>query len=881
MRRFREFFFRLQLPFRRRKIEADLHEEIENHLALATEAHLAAGLSPAEARAAALREFGHVDGIKETYRDVRGFPWFEQSLQDFRLAARSLRKNPAFAVVAILTLALGIGVNTTMFSFLTALLYRPVPFPAPERIVELHRTSPQTPFGPHAPADLLDAQAQNEVFSHFAIVDAPSYSLATPGQPPERVSAAAVSGDFFALLGMPPLHGRVFGPAEDKPGHNGVVVLSYAFWQRRFGGDPRAIGRHLRLDGESVEIIGVMPEDFRLPLAWGNRELWRPLALTAPLAQGRNGYWLLAIARLKPEATLAAAEANLNTIAARLATEYPATNAQSGYFLTVLGRDAARQGANFFWMLMGLAAAVLLIACANLANLQLARNSRRAHEYAVRIALGAGRSRLVRMLLAESLLVALLGGIAGVFAAWGTNQFVSREFARMMEDPAFRLELDYRVLAFALGAALVTGVVFGLSPAWLATRVDASAGLKRGTGATSDRSRGRLREGLVMAELSLTLVLMSAAGYFLHGIYELTHRDLGWREDHLLTARFALPAARYGDVDKCAQFYSRLNTELAAVPGVRASVTCDIIPLWGFFNQRAVVPEGAANDAKGKESMSYVNTTTPGYFDALGMKLLQGRDFTAADRSGSPAVVIVNQTLAQQLWPNENPIGKRLGSSDPAKRDWMEIVGVVNDVGFLMNPNPPTKFQIYRPMAQTGGNYFAVVAHTSVPAHTLADELRRAVERVDPDLAAYQVASIEQLVETSGSGTALIVNGIIFMAVASLLLSAIGIYGLVSNLVVERTREIGIRIALGARLRTVVWMVLRHGLRLAAIGIVGGSLGAVALAAILGTIMPGIRQDPPIVGGGAVMLFGIMLVACWLPARRAARVDPMVALRAE
>ncbi|MBI2516836.1 MAG: ABC transporter permease [Opitutae bacterium] len=878
----RQFLFRLQSLFRRRKIEEELDAEVSTHLEMATEANLAAGMPLEEARFAARRQFGGVDQIKESYRDARGFPWVDQLRQDLGLTLRLLRKSPGFTAVAILTLALGIGVNTTTFSFLNAILFRTLPFTEPARLVQLHRTSPQAAFGPHAPADLLDAQAQNEVFSHFAIIDLPSYSLAAPGEPPERVSAFAVSGDFFPMMGVPPLHGRVFGPAEDKPGHSQVVVLSHHFWMRRFGGDPAIVGRRLRLDGEPVEVIGVMPEQFYFPQLWGPRDLWKPLALAAPLANARDGYWLNAAARLKPGVTLVQAQANLNAIAGRLGREYPLTNAQSGYFLGLLGQQTRSESGPFFGMLMGLALSVLLIACANLANLQLARSSSRVHEYAVRIALGSGRWRLVRLLLTESLAISLLGGACGVLAAWGTSQLLAGQLARLMGDPNFSLPLDLRVLGFALLTALATGVLFGIAPAWLASKVDVNAGLKQaGRGMTGDRSRYRLRQLLVVGELSLTLMLLAGVGYFIHGFYVLAQRDLGWRQNHLLTARIALPSSRYGDIEKCRAFYERVNEELAATPGVKRTFTCDIIPLFGFYNQRPVVTEAATATTKGQEAVAFVNTTTPGYFDALGMKLLQGRDFTSGDRPGAPAVVIVNQTLAQQLWPGENPLGKRLGGPDPAKREWLEVVGVVNEVSYSLNPNPPTHLQIYRPMAQTGGNYFALAAYTSVAPETLADELRRAVSRVDPDLAAYEVTSLEQQLEQSGAGTAVILNGLLVMAGTGLLLSAIGIYGVIANLVIERTNEIGIRIALGAQLRDAVWLVLRQGLRLAVVGVLLGAAGATALAGVLGRFIPGMQQDPLVVAGGALLLVSVMLLACWLPARRAARVDPIVALKAE
>ena len=882
MKLLRRIRFRLGVLYGKDKIDAEMDAEMRMHLELRTERNLAAGMSPDEAYFAARRAFGGVEQIKERCRDQRGWRWLDELAHDISYAARMLQKSPGFTAVAVFTLALGMGVNTSTFSFFNALVFRPLPFAGPEGLVQLFRTSPHS-FGPHAPADLVDIKAQNEVFAKFAIIDSPSFSLAVSGQPAERVSACAVSGDYFAMLGVPPLLGRVFGVAEDQPGRNQVVVLSYQYWMRRFAGDPGIIGRTLRLDGEPVTAIGVMPEQFDYPMLWGSQDLWKPLAMDAGVAKVREGYWLRAVARLKPGVTLAQAQANLNTIAGRLSHDYPLTNGQSGFYLASLIKSAFGPEQQFNWMIMGLAAAVLVIACANLANLQLARSSGRAREYAIRIALGASRLRLLRQMLTESLVLSLIGGVFGVLGAWCANQVLASQLAQIFEEPTLRLSIDSRVLGFALFAALATGAIFGVGPAWLASHVDVNAGLKQaGRGVTGDRSRHRLRQALIVAELSLTLVLLAGAGYFVHGFHKLAQRELGWRMDHLLTARLALPSSRYGDVEKCRAFYDRLNEELAAVPGVQRSVICDILPVFGFYNTRGVVAEGETSPPAGQEIQAAVNTVTPGYFEALGMKIQQGRDFTTADRPGAPAVVIINRTLALQFWPNENPLGKRISGPDPAHRDWMEVVGVVNEVGFNLIPSPRTHLQIYRPIAQTGGNYFSVVARTSVAPESLVDALRQAVSRVDPDQAVYRVASAEQMLALGGADNDILTNSLLVMAVSGLLLSALGLYGVIANLVVERTSEIGIRVALGARLRNVVWLVLSQGVRLAALGVILGLAGAWALARLLGRFMPGILgQDPLVVVGCSLLLFCVTLLACWLPARRAAQVDPMEALRAE
>jgi len=880
MHRLRRFLFRLRSLFRKKAIEAELDEELRVHLEMAVEARVAAGLAPEEARLAARRELGGLDQIKEAYRDERGLPWVEQLRQDLRFAARSLAKSPGFAAIAILVLALGIGVNTSTFSFINAVVLQPaVPYPEPQQLVQVFRSAPQMSFGSHSPADLLDLRAQNEVFTQLAIIDTPAYNLAVEGQPAERVRGCAVSGNYFATVGTTALHGRLFGPAEDQPGRNQVVVLGYRYWQRRFGGDVSMVGKQLRLDGEPATVIGILPEQEDIFRLWGRPEIWRPLAMKPETARGRDGYWLSAIGRMKPGVTLAQVQANLQTIAARLAHDYPLTNAGSSFFARRLDEVG---GGNFFAVIMGLAAAVLLIACANLANLLLSRNSRRGREFAIRIALGATRWRLMRQMLTESMLLALVGGFCGVLGALATGRVLTRQLVELVDDPDFQVAVDVRVLLFSLALALATGLLFGIAPAWFASRTDAGAGLKQAGGGTSDRSRKRLRKVLIVTEVTLTLILLSSAGEFITGFRAMLRRETGWRTDHLLSARFALPDGRYRGVEQCSQFYARLNAEVAALPGVESSATCDILPLGGFYNTRTVVPEGSSAPAEGQGPVADVNTITPGYFAALGMKLLSGRNFTDKDDRGSPAVVIVSDSLAQHLWPGASPLGRRIGGPDPAHRDWMEVVGVVPEIQFKFNPNPATHWQIYRPMAQTGGNYFAIVVRTSVPPDTLAEPLRQAVRRVDPDQAVYSVASVDQELENFTRGSSVMTNGLTVMALAGLLLSTLGLYGVVASLVSERTNEIGVRMAMGARSGEVVWLILRQGARLALLGIALGSAGAWGAGRLIASMLAGVESQGAVVVTLCALLLGaVTLLACWLPARRAAKVDPMTALRAE
>jgi putative ABC transport system permease protein len=886
MRPLRRLCFRIGALIGKRKLDAEMDDEMRMHLELRIEKNMAAGMSPREAYFAARRSFGGVEQIKERCRDQWGLRWLDELAQDVPFAARMLRKSPGFTAVAVLTLALGVGITSTTFSYLRATVLRPLPFVRPAGLVSF--------VGAQAPADLLDLKAQNEVFAKFAIMDFPSYSISEAGRPAERVSAFAVGGDFFSMMGVPPLLGRVFDAEEDQLGHNQVVVLSYQYWMRRFSGDPAIVGQSVRLDGDPVQVIGVMPERFTIPTIWGSRDIWRPLAMVTDIKGVREAGWLRAVARLRPSVSLSQAQANVDAIAERLGRDHPLTNAHRRFFLGRLGAATPGQERLFYLMITALSASVLLIACANLANLQLARSLRRSREYAVRTALGAPRFRLLRQMLTESLMLSLIGGVLGVMGTWCADKVLSKRLAEALEQlpflmaadsqqSLFRLSIDARVLLFAFVSAVATGVIFGILPGWVASHVDVNASLKdSGNRATGSQSRHRLRQTLIVAELTLTLILLAGAGYFANGFRKLALRELGWRADHLLTARIVLPYNRYGDGDKCRAFYKRLNEELAAVPGVEGSALCDSLPVYGFYNVSEIAAEGAAPPVGGEAPGAYVNPVTQDYFEALGMKIRQGRIFAATDRYGAPGVAVISQTLAQLLWPNESPLGKRIGGAHPDNRYWLEVIGVVNEVNFSVDPYPRTHMQLYLPLAQTGGNYLYLAVRTSVAPETLAEPMRQAVSRVDPDLAIYQVSSAEQVAARSGDSDAILTSSLVFMAVSGLLLSALGLYGVIANAVAERTSEIGIRIALGAQLRDVVWLVLGQGVQLAVLGLAAGLAGAWALARILGAFMPGvIGQDPLVIAGCSFLLFGVTLLACWLPARRAARVNPVMALRAD
>jgi len=805
-------------------------------------------------------------------------------ISDLRHAFRSLAKSPGFTVVALLTLALGIGVNTAMFSLVNTLLFKAAPYPEPDRLVRVFRTSPQSQTWPHSPAELADLRTQATSFDRFSAFDWTNLSLAESGQPAERIPGLSIGLDFFATLGVRPALGRTFTAEELVPGHEPVVVLSHSLWQRRFGGDPEVVGRRLRIDGETATVVGVMPDGVDYPLLWGRVDAWRPLALTPEQLANRGAHWLNAIGRLKPGVSLTQAGAELSAIAARWAKDFPDTNSSTGLRPVILHKSTMDDtGRSLSMLVLGLAGFVLLIACANLANLQLARTSGRARDYAIRAALGASRLRLMRELLVESLLLSLSGGVLGfLVSTWVTDALARRIL--IGESPGLAISVDLPVLFFTLGASLATGLLFGLLPAWQASRIDVSSSLKaQSRGSTGDRAQHRLRNSLIVAEVALALTLLCGAGFFVRGLQRFAVSDLGWNRDHVITATLSLPALGYGTDDQRRAFYTRALTSLSALPGVEQASLSSSLPIWSYNSSRDVVPAGRALPPKELTPLANYISVSPGFFSVLKIQLVQGRLFPDNLAPGGPRVAVVNETLARQFWPGENPIGKRLGSSDPGNQEWDEVIGVVRDVGFAGNlARPETLLQVYRPLAQEPWSYLSVALRTTAAPESLATGLRLAIAGLDPDLPAYNIRSVDQSVDRFVRNFQITNQLLTGFAFLGLLLAAIGLYGVIAGLVVQRTAEFGIRFALGAQTRDVLWLVLGKGLRLAGLGAALGVVGSFALMGLLASIVPGLPgQDWLVLSCTVILLLGVTSAACLLPARRAAKVDPMIALRAE
>ncbi len=800
-----------------------------------------------------------------------------------KYALRQLLKSPAFTVIALLTLALGIGVNATTFTLTNAILNRLPGFAEPGRLVEIFGTQPQNAFATIAPANVRDMIQQSTVFEQMTPWCFQSFSLAQPGAPATRVSGLSVGGRFFGTLGVRPLLGRLLTPSDEGPGHYDVIAVSERFWKANLGGDPQVVGKTVRLDGIPVTVVGVMPESCQDYMSWGPVDIWQPVGYSEDGWEIRNNAWLNVAARLKPGVSLAQAQAELSTIAARLAHDHPEVNTQRG--LSAVPYELARVGnaRRITWIMMGLMVFVLLIACVNLANLQLARAATRAREHAVRIALGASRSHLIRQLLAESVLLSIAGGALGLLVAvWG-NKLLGSRLTISSDAPGFELPLDYRVVGFTLAISVATGILFGLTPALIASRTDVNLALKQsGRGTSGDRSKHRMRHALVVSELALALVVLTGASFFVRSVMRYGRSEPGWKFGSILTGSFVLSYNTYKTDDQVRSAIDKIQTALSGVPGVDRVSIAGSIPVFTFSNNGNFAIEGQPSP-QGKEPLAEKERITTEYFDTLGIHLLSGREFTPADRATTKQVVIINQAMANQFWPKGDALGHRIGSTDPKNPQWREIVGIVNNVRFPGNTGPLlTPFQTYHPMSQDPEHWLTFAARYSGQPGAVIDDARHAVARVDADLAVYNAGTVESTLAQSAANIVLVGQLMSIAAALGLLLALVGIYGVVANLAVQRTQEIGIRMALGAESFSVLWLVLRNGARLAAVGTGIGLVLAFALSRGLELALPGFDgQDPLLIVAMAALLVVATLFACWLPARRATRVNPVEALRAE
>ncbi|HEV3469192.1 MAG TPA: ABC transporter permease [Pyrinomonadaceae bacterium] len=807
-------------------------------------------------------------------------------LSDIRYGARTLWKAPGFTTVAVVALALGIGANSAIFSVVNAIILRPLPYPEPERLVAVsgRDTREGTDYWQHSYPNFVDLREQREVFEHVTAYSRASFFL-IEGEDPERIVGAVSTHDLFGVLGVRPALGRAFTADEDRPGAPRVIVLGHRLWQRRFGGDPAAVGREIRLGSYTATVVGVMPPGFEFPL--GSRaEAWMPLGPAIPAATlaARDSVYLDLVGRLREGVSVERARAEVQTIGARLAAQYPDSNANQSFGLTPMHENLVGNLRRALFVLLGAVAFVLLIACANVANLLLVRAAGRQKELAVRTALGAGRWRIMRQLLTESLLLAVLGGGLGLLLAmWGTDLLVSLAPADIPRTA--EVGLDARVLLFTLGVTALTGVVFGLAPAWQASKADLNETLKEGGRGSTEGTKGRLRGALVVAEVAVSLVLLVCAGLLGQSFLKLLSVEPGFEARGVLTADVVTLGKSFPERSQQAAFFSEVLARVAAVPGVEAVGAVNPLPLGGNFNTYSFRIEGRPAPAPGEAPVSDFRTAAPGYFRAMGIPVLRGRAFDERDTEKSPPVMLVNEALARKYFPGEDPLGKRITTGDSGSGNpplTREVVGVVGDVRHagLEEETTPESYVSY---LQRPVSVMTVVARAAGgDAEALAASVRGAIREVNREQPVYNVRTMEQLLAESVARRRFNMTLLAVFAGLALALAAVGLYGVMSYTVTQRTHEIGIRVALGAQAADVVRLVVGQGMALALAGVAVGLFGAFALTRLMASLLYGVSAtDATVYAAVALLLSSVAFLASYLPARRAARVDPMVALRHE
>jgi len=795
--------------------------------------------------------------------------------QDLKYGVRMLRAQPTFTVVAILALSLGIGANTAIFSVINTVLLRPLPYAAPEQLTMVWEALPGNRENSVAPGNLTAWRERNQVFADLAAYTEDTFNLSGGGEP-EKLEGLAASANLFPLLGVQPLLGRTFSSEEDQPGANRVAVISYGLWQRRFGGSPNAIGSRVMLDGASAEIIGVMSPSFYFPTR--QQSIWTPLALTPAQAGTQMAHFLRVVARIKPSITHQQAQAEMSAIAARLEKEFPQTNITVGANVVPLKDQFVGNLRLALLVLFAAAGFVLLVACTNVANLLLFRAASRQKEIAVRLALGAGRWRLIRQLLTESLMLSLTGGVAGLMLAlWGVSTLAAVMPEKLASAKA--VTLDLRVLAFTLLVSMLTGIIFGLVPAFQSTRLNLNAVLKEG-GRDAARGRSGLRSLLVVAEIALALVLLVGAGLMINSFLRLRQVDTGFKADGLLTLEIDPTLSRFPDQTSLAGFYDRLIERIGALPGVESAGVVTRLPLTPTSGTYLFFAEAPS---RWKPASALPNSVSPNYFQVMGMTLLSGRAFTLQDTPETTPTAIINEAMARHAWPGQDPLGKRLrmypyNHTAPT----FTVIGVVKDAkqSEMQAAAKPEVYRSYKQLRLYPPRN--LVVRTKVAPQGLAAAIRQAIWEVNKDQPVSNIRTMEEVIGESVSNPRFNMLLLAIFAALALLLAAVGIYGVMSYMVMQHTREIGIRMALGAQASDVLKLVVGKGLILTIAGVVSGVAGAFGLTRLMATLLYGVTAtDPLTFAAVSALLATVALLACYLPARRATKVDPMVALRYE
>jgi predicted permease len=892
----RAWFLRLHGIFHKEHLDRDLHAELASHLEMHIEENLRAGMTPEEARRNALLKLGGIEQTKESVRDRRGIPLLETLLQDMRFALRMLRKSPGFTAVVVLTLALGIGVNTAVFSVVNGVLLRPLPAPSPEQLAVLAIAEKGSPIGalgfsyPQFSEFRKQAAPFCDVFG--AALAGPARSL-TADDRTDQMALTAVANNYFSGLGVKPAIGRLILPNEgETPGEEAVLVLGHSYWQGRFGGDPGIVGKKVRIDGIPVTIIGVLPKEFHGSFTIFEIDGYVPLSTItrdehwSRLWTDRNFRMILAMARLNKGVSIAQAQAGLDVISARLAKQYPATD--NGVTVRVIPERLARPipyANNAFIVIsalfIALGALVLLLACTNVANILVARAFVRQREMAIRTALGASRGRLVRQMLVESLMLALLSGIGGViFAVWA-NRLVGS-----IHVPGLPLQLDcsldWRVFSFAFAAALFSGVFAGLLPTYRTTRADVNAALHEGArSGVSIGSRHRVHRDLMVVQVAGSLTLLIVAGLFVRSLRSAESMYMGFDPDHLLNVALD-PHDNYYDEAQTNEFYRELKAKVIALPGIQSVSIASFVPIESSPSKQAVYIENRPIPPDQRPPSVLFNRVDTGYFKTLVIPILRGREFTESDDKTAPPVAIINQTMASQFWPHQDPIGKRFSSKNQ-NGPFLEVVGVMQDGKYnTIGEDPQSYFCVPLPQDYVSGRTMQI--RSSVPPQSLGAEVRREIRILEPGISILDLRTMKESLAGAKGFFSFRFAALLAAAMGTLglILAIVGVYGVVSYAATQRTHEIGIRRALGASANDIRTLILGQGIRLVIGGVLVGLLGAWVLSRAMAHLLLGVSpSDPVTYAGFAILLSCVALFACYIPARRAMRVDPMIALRYE
>lgn len=884
---------RLRSLFRRAQIERELDEELRFHLEQRIEREIAAGKTPGEARHAALRAMEGVEQQKEQCRDTRKVNMIENLMQGVRYAWRSLSKNPGFTVLAVLTLALGIGANSAIFSVINAALLRPLPYRHPNQLVLLFEQDVlEQGSGPNVVsfANFLDWERQSRSFAAMAAGRQNSFNLGGAGQlSPERIQGAVFSWALFKALGVQPVIGRTFTPHDDRPGAHRVAIISYGLWQRRLGGARDILHRQIRLDGVTCDIIGVMPQGF----GYSTREVevWEPVQqiMAADQLHNRSDHEFYVVARMRDAVSIAQATAEVNGIQHRIWAEHQGGLLGRGAVSLRLREITTRESKPSLYILLAAVACLLLIACVNISNLLLARGSHRLREFSIRAALGASRSRLLQQLLTESVLIACMGAVAGLLLAYGLITALGAHAAALIQaddiDTSAPIRIDGLVLAFTVCVSVLAGIAAGLMPARRSTSGNMAGGLKEGgRTATSGWVQQRLRSGLVSAEVALSLVLLVAAGLMIRSFAELQHVRPGVRIQNLLTAGISLPESRYTKREQVSQFAQVLLGRLRALPGVRSVGLVSCLPVAGYCGDDSFTIEGRPLPP-GQFYLALNRAASPDYFSTAGIPLIQGRTFTVHDGRGfdekhpHESTVIISESMARKFWPKGNALGQRIYFGDEHSVRFA-IVGIVGDVLIRLDDYPrPT---MYLPLLEGGRSDFYAVLYTAEDPSSIVSSVRRTISGLDADIPAFKIGTMAEIAGQSAEHRAFTAVLLSSFAGLALVLSAVGLYGVLSYLVAQRTAEIGIRMALGASRSEVCRLALIQGLRPTFFGLFIGLIAAAVLTRTMHSLLFGVKPtDVATFASVPLVLILVALVACIMPVWRAARVDPAQALRSE